>query len=111
MEVAKVESESGRSLELERFFERWIYGDTVPTVTYTTKIQDGAVSVQMEQQGEEVFDLPVTITLVDASGAMRDEVMVMSDRKAERQFATTGRVRRVEVNRDGGALADFRERD
>jgi aminopeptidase N len=101
------EAESG--LVLDRFFERWIYGTAIPRVQYATTTIGSTATVRFEQVGGEIFDLPVTVTLVYADGRSKDVVVVLSERMVERQLTGEAPIRQVQVNRDGAALAEFNE--
>lgn len=107
-----MEEESGVSLE--RFFERWIYGSRVPVIRFTSRVGDsldpaaGAPSVTLRfEQGDEVFDVPVTVTLVYASGARRSIAVLLADKLTERVVPLEDRLVAVEVNSDHSALAEF----
>jgi hypothetical protein len=100
MEIA-----SGRVLD--RFFERWIYNAELPRVTYRSKIGEKGVTVEFEQAGTAVFDLPVTVRLVLVNGQTLDVVVPLSDRQVVRTIPADGPVREVQINRDFGALAEF----
>jgi hypothetical protein len=102
-----MEAESGRVLD--RFFERWIYGSGIPRVRYGTQIGDKQVVVRFEQTGDQVFDIPVTVTLTYADGRTSNVVVPVSDTKVERSIPTDGPVRRVQINQDSAALAEFVE--
>ena len=67
---AAMEQETGQPLE--RFFERWIYGSTLPRVEVGYRVEGSDVVLRVEQIGE-IFDVPVTVTLQYA------------DRKADRR--------------------------
>jgi hypothetical protein len=100
------EAEAGRPLE--RFFDRWIYGAAIPRVRYTKTITPQSVVVRFEQVGDQLFDIPVTVTLTYADGRRTQEaVVVLSDRVVEWKMPTTGQVRHVDVNRDQAAIAEF----
>ena len=99
------EAESGKSLD--RFFERWIYGAEVPRVHYAQSIADGTVSLRFEQQGELIFDIPVTVTVTYKDGRTQDLVVPITERVVEHQIATDGAVRHVKINRDNAAVALF----
>jgi aminopeptidase N len=103
-----MEAESGRSLD--RFFERWIYGTAVPQLTYSSTIADGAVTVVFEQQGDLVFDLPVTVTLVHTNGETTDVMVPVTEQQVERRIPAKSPVRQVQINRDSAALAEFQGR-
>jgi hypothetical protein len=100
-----MEAESGRVLD--RFFERWVYGDSIPRVRYRTRITDKQVVVTFEQAGDQVFDIPVTVTLTYADGRTDTVVVPISDSQVERSIPTDGPVRRVQINQDSAALAEF----
>jgi hypothetical protein len=102
-----MEAESGRVLD--RFFERWIYGGGIPRVRYGTQIGDKQVVVKFEQAGDQVFDIPVTVTLTYADGRTSNVVVPISDSQVERSIPTEGSVRRVQINQDSAALAEFVE--
>jgi aminopeptidase N len=102
-----MEAESGRVLD--RFFERWIYGSGIPRVRYATRIGDGHVMVRFEETGDQVFDIPVTVTLTYTDGRTVNVVVPVTDQQVERSIPTDGPVRRVQVNQDSAALADFVE--
>ncbi|MBF8300437.1 MAG: pepN 3 [Acidobacteria bacterium] len=101
------EAESGRSLE--RFFARWIYGAELPHLRYTRAVRAGAVDVRFEQVGELLFDIPVTVTITYADGRIDDVVVPVTERLVEWTVPTDGAVRRVQINRDQAAIAEFDE--
>ncbi len=98
------ESETGRPWQ--RFFDRWIYGTALPRLRYTTTIGDAEVVVRFEQIGE-VFDVPVTVTVLYADGRTQDVMVPIAARAIEQRIPVNGVVRTVEVNRDAAALAVF----
>ena len=100
-----MEAESGRILD--RFFERWIYGSSIPRVRYETQIGDKQVVVRFEQTGDQVFDIPVTVTLTYVDGRTVNVVVPVTDAQVERSIPTESPVRRVQVNQDSAALAEF----
>nr|MBA3948771.1 hypothetical protein [Acidobacteriota bacterium] len=104
-----MEAETG--LNLERFFERWIYGFGVPTIRVSHTVErnpDGtsAVVVTAQHQGP-VYDLPITVEIELASGAVRQAVLVLTAAAGELRVPVEGRVRRVSVDSDSAALARF----
>ncbi len=102
-----MEAESGRVLD--RFFERWIYGSGIPRIQYGSQIGDKQVVMRFEQAGDQVFDIPVTVTLTYADGRTSNVVVPVSDSLVERAIPTEGVVRRVQINQDSAALAEFVE--
>ncbi len=99
------EAESGRPLA--RFFDRWIYGADVPRVRYAHAVGPGAVTLQFEQAGELLFDIPVTVTITYADGRTQDAVVPVTERRVEWTVPTRGAVRQVQINRDQAAIAHF----
>jgi aminopeptidase N len=100
-----MEAETG--LALDRFFERWIYGAGIPRLRYSSTIVGGAVVMTFEQVGEDLYDVPVTVTITGASGEQRDVVVPVTERHVEHRIPVTGTVRRVQINQDNAALAEF----
>ena len=101
------EEEAGQSFE--RFFERWIYGSTLPRLRYTATLEEGGVTVRFTQMTEAIFDVPVTVTLTYADGRTSDVVVPVTDREVIKKIPAEGAVRDVAVNKDSAALADFDE--
>ena len=103
-----METASGRVLD--RFFERWIYNAEVPRIAVHSTISEGRVTVEFEQMGTAIFDVPVTVRLVLANGQTREVVVPVTDRQVVRAIPTDMPVREVQINRDFAALAEFDER-
>jgi hypothetical protein len=99
------EAESGMSLG--RFFDRWIHGATLPRIRHSSVISAGSVVMRFEQTTEQLFDLPVTVTMTYADRRTESVVVPITERTVERTIPTTGVVRRVQVNRDYAAVAHF----
>jgi hypothetical protein len=105
-----MEAESGQVLG--RFFEQWIYGDRLPDVTYSVRVEDtprGLEAVVRFEQVGQPFDVPVTVSVDDGSGRATEAVAAIRDTTAEVRLRVTGPVRKVEVNKDSGALGRFTE--
>jgi len=100
-----LEAESGRTLD--RFFERWIYGTDIPRIAFKSTIGDKHVTVRFTQPSDNVFDLPVTVTLTMADGKTRDVIVAVTDAEVEQVIPTDAPVRRVQVNLDSAAIAEF----
>ncbi|HEY3381936.1 MAG TPA: M1 family aminopeptidase [Vicinamibacterales bacterium] len=100
-----MEQESGR--DLSRFFERWIYGSSLPTVIFSSHVEETSrgpeVVVRFDQVGE-LFDVPVTVSLDYADRPTTDLVVRISDRTTETRLPLAGTLRKVEANRDGASL-------
>ena len=100
---AAMEAESGQ--RLERFFERWIFGSTLPKLKLAYHVEGTDVVVQVEQLGE-IFDVPLTVTLQYADRKPVDVVVLVTDRFVDKRVALTGALRGVEVSKDDPALAE-----
>jgi len=101
------ELESGR--DLDRFFERWIYSSELPRLTYHTTIAEREVTVRFDQVGTEVFDIPVTVTIVFTDGKTKDVIVPVTEKQVEQRIPVEGAVRQVQINRDSAAIAEFSE--
>jgi len=98
------EAESGRSLD--RYFDRWIYGSSLPRLKFSYSTVPDAVTARFEQVGE-IFDVPVLVTIQYANNTAIEIVVPVTDRIVEVRVPTTGLIRSVEANRDGKAPVIF----
>ena len=109
--------EQEANLSLTRFFDRWIHESGLPDLRFTYRTQSQTESSDGDEQGgaadvvlrfeqltEELYDVPVTVTLKYATGETRDVVVNVTDRITETQVPLTGILRDVDVNRDYAAL-------
>jgi aminopeptidase N len=94
-----LEQESGRSLEL--FFDRWIMGQDLPTVSisHTVAANGSSVAVRLDQPAD-AFEFPVTVSLVYADGSTDDVTVTVDQAQVTKTLPLRGRLRSVEVNRD-----------
>jgi Peptidase family M1 domain len=97
---AAFEQESGRSLD--GFFDRWIMGQDLPTVSLShTVAADGtSVVVRLDQPATHLFEFPVTVSLVYADGSTDDITVTVNEAQVSKTLPIKGRLRTVEVNRD-----------
>jgi hypothetical protein len=102
LRVAMEKASGGRPLE--RFFDRWIYASGIPTVRFTSLVEGRTLKVKFEQK-DEIYDIPITVTITYADGTVDDVVVAVTDKTVERVVPLKSAVRNVDVNRDGGALA------
>jgi hypothetical protein len=100
---AAMEMETDRSLE--RFFDRWIFGSTLPKLKVSHRLEGSEIVVHIEQIGE-LFDLPVTVTLQYADRKPVDVVIPVTERSVEHRVRLEGVLRGVEVSKDDGTLAE-----
>ena len=105
---AAMEAETGHSLE--RFFERWIYGSTLPRLKFTSRVDAAPVGqnvvLHVEQVGE-IFDLPLTVVLQYADRREVQILMPVTDRTVDMSVPLSGALRRVDVSRDDGTLVEI----
>ena len=99
-----VEAAAGRPLD--RFFDQWILGSTLPRLKVTSRVDGAELAVHIEQLGE-VFDVPVTMTVRYADKKRTDIVIPVTEQITDRRFPLSGAVQDVEVNTDDGTLAEF----
>jgi hypothetical protein len=104
-----MEAESGQSLE--RFFERWIFGATLPNLTIAHRVETSAngpeVAVRIEQTGD-LFDVPVAVTLQMADGPDVNILVPVREQTVATRIKLEGRLRSVNINNDDGTLAEIR---
>jgi hypothetical protein len=101
---AAMEAEADRSLA--RFFERWIYGSTLPTLSFGYHVESNEVVIHVEQVGE-LFDLPLVVTLRYADGTSSDVVVPVTAQTVESRVPLTGQLRSAEVSREEPPLAEI----
>jgi aminopeptidase N len=102
--VAMEKAAGGRSLE--RFFDRWIYSAGIPTLRFTYVVDGRTLRVRFEQK-DEIYDVPVTVTVLYTDGSSEDVVVRVTDKAVEQVLPLKGALRGVDVNRDGAALAEI----
>jgi hypothetical protein len=98
------EAASGRPLDL--FFDKWIYGSTLPKVKVTTRTEGKELFVHVEQLGE-VFELPVPLVVELQDRSRTTVVVAVSERVVDRRITLPAAARDVSINKDEGVLADF----
>ena len=99
-----MENATGRSLD--RFFDRWIYGSGIPTLRTTTTVSSSALRIRFDQS-ENVYDVPVTVSLTYVDGTTEDVVVAVTEQSVERSIPLKHALRSFDLNRDGGALAEI----
>jgi hypothetical protein len=99
-----MEEESGQPLD--RFFERWIYNSSLPRVAFTYRVEGQEAVLQFEQ-GDEVFDLPIVVTLTFADRREVTVVVPVTDKSVEHRVPLQGTLVKAEIDRDAGVLAEL----
>jgi aminopeptidase N len=100
---AAMERESNRSLE--RFFDRWIFGSTIPRLKLGYRVEGTDVLIHLEQVGE-LFDIPVTVTLQYSDRKPVDVVIPVTERLVDHRVPLDGVLRGVDFSKDDGTLAE-----
>jgi Peptidase family M1 domain len=101
---AAMEKATGR--KLDRFFDRWIYGDGIPTLRFSSTVSASGLRVRFDQ-GDDVYDVPVTVTLNYADGTSEDVVVPVTEKTVEREIPLKRALRSFDLNKDGTALAEI----
>jgi hypothetical protein len=88
--------ESGTSMPLGRFFDRWISGASIPKLRLTSRVTESGDSaiVKIEQVGD-VFDLPLTVSVQYADGRNEDVTIKVTDATVEQSVPLKGPIRRI----------------
>jgi aminopeptidase N len=97
------EAEAGRSLD--RFFDQWIYGSTLPRLKVQYRVDGAELAVHVDQIGE-AFEVPVTLTLQYADGKKIDVVVAVSEQSTDQRIPLDSTLQSVAVNKDDGILAE-----
>jgi hypothetical protein len=101
--------ESAARTDLSRFFERWVFGERLPVVLFTAKVDEGAAEALLRfEQAGDVYDVPVTVTIEYADNSTSSVLVKLRDRIVETRVPLAGKVRKIDANRDQGALGTFR---
>ena len=90
---------------LDRFFERWIHGNRIPTVKFSSRLNGGQLDLHFEQKGE-IFDIPITVKVTYTNGTTENVLVKVRDAVTDQTIVLKGALRGVEVNKDGGSLAE-----
>ncbi|CAN5795219.1 hypothetical protein BH24ACI5_BH24ACI5_20610 [soil metagenome] len=99
--MAVMERVSGR--ELSRFFDAWVFGQAVPTVRFTYRIESQTVVLRLEQRNPPV-PLPISVRLQYRSGRT-ETILVQTDATVtDHTVQLTEPLRSAVANADHGAL-------
>ena len=90
--------EAASGVELDRFFEGWVRGFTVPRIRLTSRMEeDGKTAVIRVEQPHQPFDLPLTVSLQFADGRSELRTLRVTGGAFEERFAVTSPLRRVSI--------------
>jgi hypothetical protein len=98
--------ESAGATGLEPFFDAWIYGTAIPELRFSYSVDQESAVLRFEHK-REVVPVPVTVTVTYTNGDTEEHVITVLERAIERTLSLRGPVRKIEVNRDNAALAEF----
>jgi hypothetical protein len=97
-----LEQETGMSFD--RFFEKWVYGTSIPRVAFSYRVESGGSGTQEAvlhfEQGEDYSELPVTVTLQYADRRTVDIIVPLLGRTVDRRVTLDGPLRTADINRD-----------
>jgi aminopeptidase N len=99
-----MEAESHRPLD--RFFDRWIYGSTLPRLNFSYRVDGKSVVLHIDQVGE-LFDVPVTVTLQYADRTSADVLVRVTDRSVDLRVPLASTLRTADISKDDMSLASF----
>ena len=68
---------------------------------------NGAVALRVEQLGDELFDLPLVVSLQYSDRKPVEIVIPVNDRTVEKRVPLAGTLRGVDISKDGATLAEF----
>ena len=102
--------EAESKLPLQRFFQKWIMGATLPKLRVTSRIEDAqqAAIVRVEQIGD-VFDVPVTVAVQYADGSSEDVTLVITEATSEHRDCAEGQCGRSKSRTSWGWLRSGNE--
>jgi aminopeptidase N len=101
--------EAGTTLSLDRFFDKWVRGFTLPRIRVTWREADAGATavVRVEQDEADVFDFPLTVELQYRNGGSEFRTLPVVGAAFETRLSLSGPLRRVEVKDD---LTYFKKR-
>jgi hypothetical protein len=92
--------EAETSVPLERFFERWVHGFTLPEVQLNWRLDSPTELVIRVAQLGETFDFPLTVTIQFEDGSTSQHTVAVSTQLHETRIPVAAPVRRVDTRDD-----------
>lgn len=100
-----MEATSGKPLD--RFFERWIYNQALPSASLSTRVEGQQLQVRIEQKQTDLFDYAVTLSLNYADRPAATVTIPVSERVTDATIPLQGTLREAELDRNDGLLVDI----
>jgi hypothetical protein len=94
---------SGR--DLTRFFETWIYGASIPQVSFRSQVRNDQAELRFETR--EAVDVAITVTILYVSGRTEEVVIALSEKSTVSTVPLAGRVKSITANADHAALVNI----
>jgi hypothetical protein len=93
--------ETASGMKLDRFFDRWIGGATMPRIRLTSEVApDGrSAHIRITQLGE-TFELPITVAVQYADGTSEEVLIKVTEATVEQRIPLKSPVRRIAVDDD-----------
>jgi len=90
--------QAGTPLPLNKFFDGWIRGFTVPRIKLTWHMDDDGTTgvIRVEQRGE-LFDFPLTVVLQFGDGRSEERTLKVSGAAFEDRVPATSPLRKVSI--------------
>ena len=92
--------EAETPIPLERFFERWVHGFTLPEVQLNWRMDSPTDLVVRVAQLGETFDFPLTVTIQFEDGSTSQHTVAVSTQLHETRIPVGAPVRRVDTRDD-----------
>lgn len=102
----RVAFEAEAQVPLDRFFDRWILGFTLPEVKITWRMDpDGTHAlIRIEQAPGPVFDFPLTLTMDYGPGMTEQVSVIVTDATHEARIPVPTEPRRIDTRDDLGLV-------
>jgi hypothetical protein len=101
---AAFEAEAGRPLD--KFFDDWIFGSSLPKLKVGYKVEGNTLVVHVEQLAG-TFEVPVSFSIEFDDRKKQNVVVAVTERVVDKRIPLLAPPRGVAINKDDGVLADI----
>lgn len=101
-DLQKAMEEASRK-SLTQFFEQWVYRPSVPDVVARHRLEKGEVVIEVEQQGDAMWSIPLQIAIETSKGGRESRRIDLTERQKKVRFRLRGNLLSVRLD-DGGHL-------